>query len=233
MQFAYLVGSIALFIIWLFIFQKLKSKESKAEMIKVSLVTSLLGLTEPIFVPKYWNPPTLFDLAQKTGFDIESLILAFAIGGIAVSAYEIFARVDHQKISAHEMHLKRHRLHLLALLAAPVSFIIFYASTPLNPIYSTILALVIGAVATFYCRPDLVKKMTVSGFIFLIIYFIFFVIFNLFSPGYIEKVWNLKDISGVLILGVPLEELAFAFALGLMWSSVYEHLTWRSLKILG
>lgn len=40
----------------------------------------LLGFTEPLFVPAYWNPPTLFDLAQRTGFDIESLIFTFAIG---------------------------------------------------------------------------------------------------------------------------------------------------------
>ena len=52
MQIAYLIGSVALFIIWLFIFLKLKSRDSKGEMIKVSLATSLLGLTEPIFVPK-------------------------------------------------------------------------------------------------------------------------------------------------------------------------------------
>lgn len=76
MQYAFLIGSIFLFLIWLFIFLKLKLKESKTEMAKVNLATSLLGLTEPIFVPEYWNPPTIIDLAQKTGFDIESIIFA-------------------------------------------------------------------------------------------------------------------------------------------------------------
>jgi hypothetical protein len=41
-------------------------------MWRVSLVTAAFGLTEPIFVPEYWNPPSLFELAQRTGFDIES-----------------------------------------------------------------------------------------------------------------------------------------------------------------
>jgi hypothetical protein len=31
-------------------------------------------LTEPLFVPDYWNPPSLFDLARRSGFDIESVI---------------------------------------------------------------------------------------------------------------------------------------------------------------
>lgn len=228
-QLAYLIGSLFLLLIWVLIFFKLKSKDSRKRMIKISLATSFLGFTEPIFVPKYWNPPTIFDLAQKTGFDIESLIFAFAVGGIAVSTYEIFTKVDNQKISVHEMHQKRHKLHLLALFAAPISFVFFFALTPLNPIYSTILALVVGAIATLYCRPDLKRKMAVSGFIFLAIYFLFFIIFNRIFPGYTEEVWNLKEISAVLILGVPLEELVFAYVLGLMWSSVYEHLTWRRL----
>ena len=35
-----------------------------------SLFTMPFGFTEPLFVPEYWNPPSLFNLAQSTGFDI-------------------------------------------------------------------------------------------------------------------------------------------------------------------
>lgn len=229
MQNAYLIGSLFLFVIWLFTFLKLKSKNNRSEMIKVSLATSLLGLSEPIFVPEYWDPPTIFDLAQKTGFDIESLIFAFAVGGIVTSAYELINSKGHLRLSEHQMHDPRHKMHLYALIAAPISFTIFFVLTNLNSIYSTIISLLVGALATFYCRPDLGKKMAASGFIFLVLYFLFFLVFNLIFPGYTEKVWNLKDISGILILKVPIEELLFAFSLGLMWSSIYEHLTWKKL----
>lgn len=53
----------------------------------VSLATAPFGLTEPLFVPEYWNPPTLFDLAQRTGFDLESLIFCFGIGGVSSVLY--------------------------------------------------------------------------------------------------------------------------------------------------
>jgi hypothetical protein len=46
------------------------------------------GLTEPLFVPRYWDPPSLFNLAATTGFDIESLIFCFAIGGIGAVLYD-------------------------------------------------------------------------------------------------------------------------------------------------
>ncbi|MBI3984343.1 MAG: hypothetical protein HY344_00160 [Candidatus Levybacteria bacterium] len=45
-------------------------------------------------------------------------------------------------------------------------------------------------------------------------------------PGYVEAVWNLKAISGILIVGIPIEELLFAASLGAMWSSIYEHFSW-------
>ena len=56
-------------------------------MIRASVPTAAFGLTEPLFVPAYWNPPSLFDVAQRTGFDIESLIFCFAISGIGAAGY--------------------------------------------------------------------------------------------------------------------------------------------------
>jgi hypothetical protein len=66
----------------------------RRKMLRVSMATSLLGLSEPIFVPEYWNPPSLFDLAQRTGFDIESLVFCFAIGGIGAVMYNALANKD-------------------------------------------------------------------------------------------------------------------------------------------
>jgi hypothetical protein len=53
------------------------------------------------------------------------------------------------------------------------------------------------------------------------------------APGYIERVWNLADLSVVLIAGIPLEELAFGFAFGLYWAGVYEHFAWKRGEVHG
>ena len=102
--------------------------------------------------------------------------------------------------------------------------------TDLNPIYATFIALIGGGLFTWYCRPDLKKRMFVSAFIFLGIYFFYFLTLIAMYPGYVERVWNLKAISGILILGIPLEELLFALSFGFIWSSIYEHIAWRKLK---
>ncbi len=229
-QLAWLLWSLILIAIWVIVYAFLKSKESKKEMLVASLWTSLLGFTEPFFVPMYWNPTSLFDLAHRTGFDIESFIFSFGIGGIAVALYERIHRTSHLQIKTHERHLPRHRYHLAALLSAPAIFFALYFGTSLNPIYDAFIALVVGGLATWYCRPDLKKKMITSAFLFLGLYFLYFLTLIALYPGYVEQIWNLPALSGILVAGVPLEELMFAFGVGFLWSSVYEHMAWRKLK---
>lgn len=198
-------------------------------MLHVSLWTSLLGFTEPLFVPEYWSPPSLFNLALKTGFDIESIIFSFAIGGIAVVIYELIFKSRHIAISNKEHNSSRHRFHIWTILSAPIVFVLLLLVTNLNPLYSAIIAMILGGLATWYCRPDLKKKMIASAFIFLVIYFFYFLTLIAIAPDYVEQVWNLKAISGILILGVPLEELLFALSFGFIWSSIYEHVMWKKL----
>lgn len=225
MRYAFLLGSAGLLLIWLAVWIR-TDPTRRPQMLRVSAATGLFGLSEPFFVPAYWNPPTLFDLAHKTGFDIESLVFSFAVGGIATAIYGALRSTKQNMVTAAERHRPRHRLHRLALAVAPVVFVVLAATTNLNPIYITIAALFAGAVATGVCRPDLITKMIVSGIVFVGLYFAFFVTFNVIYSGYIGQVWNLPALSGVSIAGVPLEELLFAFSFGLMWSSVFEHLTW-------
>jgi len=224
-MYEWLYGSLGLLLIWLIFF--IIKKEIRKEMLLGSLLTMPFSLTEPLFVPEYWNPPTLFDLAQKTGFDIESLIFCFAVGGIAIIFYEVIFKVKHIKMSMKEHHSKRHRFHNLALLLPFITFIILFSFAEFNIIYIVLIAMFVGIIAAMLCRPDLNKKMIYTGFLFLILYFLlFFGLIEILSPGYIEKVWNFSMISGILIFGVPLEELLFGFGFGALWSSWYEHFKW-------
>ena len=220
----WLTASLVLLSVWLLIW--LVKPKLRKEMFWVSIFTAPFGLTEHLFVPEYWSPPSLFNLASRTGFDIESFIFSFAIGGIGAIMYEALLRVNHQEISKHERHRKKHRLHLLALASPVIVFLPLQLFTKLNPIYSASIAMFVGGIAAIFCRPDLKRKVWIGGLSFLALYFGFFLLFNLGYPGLVQEVWNLSAISGVLLLGVPLEELIFAFTFGMLWSSIYEHVLW-------
>src|SRR3990167_4692536 len=219
----WLIFSLILLLIWIIIFIFSRSKK---EMLIVSAFTMPFGLTEPLFVPEYWSPPSLFNLAASTGFDIESLIFSFAIGGIGSIIYEAIFKSKHRKMNLREKHHQRHKYHLLSLFSPVIVFLPLFLFTKLNPIYSASLAMFIVGIAAMFCRPDLKKKIVYGGTLFLVLYFLFFIFFNNLYPYAVERFWNLSVLSGILILKVPLEELIFAFTFGMMWSSVYEHIGW-------
>ncbi|MEO8310539.1 MAG: lycopene cyclase domain-containing protein [Caldimonas sp.] len=202
----------------------------RSVMWRVSLVTALFGVTEPLFVPAYWNPPSLFELAQRTGFDIESLIFAFAIGGIGAVLYDTLTRRQLVSIDPAERAAPTHRLHLTALLLPFVAFVPLYF-LPWNPIYPVLVCLVLGALASVWCRPELKRKTLIGGLLFFGLYAVFMLGLKWFAPGYIEAVWNLGALRAGLVYGIPAEELLFGFAFGLYWSGVYEHFSWSTLLI--
>jgi len=186
-------------------------------------------LTEPLFVPDYWNPPSLFDLARRSGFDIESVIFSFAIGGIGAVLYNLLTGRALLPISAADRHSPRHKMHYWALTTPFLSFPLLYLFR-WNPIYPAIVAMTLGAAATMLCRPDLVRKTWMGALLFLAYYSLFLLGLEWTAPGYIARVWNLDALSGLNIFGMPLEELLFAAAFGAYWSGVYDHFTWKTLS---
>jgi hypothetical protein len=98
---------------------------------------------------------------------------------------------------------------------------------PWNPIYADIAAMVVGAIAAVLCRPDLKPNTLLGGVLYLAFYTIFLLGLKWSLPGYIEQVWNLKALSGIVIYGLPIEELMFGFSFGLVWTGIYEHFTWK------
>ena len=210
MQYVWFIWSLIILALWAVFY--LFKKDSRKEMLKMSLITMPFGLTEPLFVPDYWLPPSLFN-----------------IGGIGTVLYNLIFKRGLAEISHSERNHSRHRLHIYILFIPAAVFIILALFTSLNHIYCGIIALFIGGLATLYCRPDLKGKIWVGGILFTILYFIYFGSILPFYPQYVELYWNLDNLTHILILGIPIEELLFAFTFGMYWSGLYEHLYWRKL----
>lgn len=223
-KYIWLVWALAFLIPWGGLY--VAFSEQQRIMLQSSLLTSLFGLTEPIFVPEYWNPPSLFDLAQRTGFDIESLIFCFGIGGVGAVLYNGLTRKRLVPMDHHERNSRRHRFHRVALGSPFVVFVVLYF-LPVNPIYPGIAALFAGGLSGVLCRPDLLNKTLIGGTLFTAFYLFFLAVLEIMAPGYIARVWNLPALSGVMVGAFPIEELLFGFGIGAYWSGVYEHLAWR------
>ena len=224
-HYAWLLWSSAFLVPWSVLF--LANPGQRRAMWRISLVTALFGFTEPIFIPRYWNPPSLFELARRTGFDIESFVFAFAVGGIGMILYNVTSRRQPIPLDIGERGHRRHRFHR-AVLVAPFALLAPAFLLPWNPIYPSLLCLAVGALGSIICRPDLTRNTIAGGALFLGLYGVFMLALRWFAPGYIAAVWNLPALSGVLLYGIPLEELLFGLTFGMYWSSVFEHITWRA-----
>jgi len=207
--------------VWFFFFAS--KSHLRRQMLWVSLFTALTGLAEPLFVPRYWNPPSMLNLAATTHFDIESIVFSWGTGGIASVLYETTLNVRHRKMASDERRREHRWVHMFSLAVMPAVFCFLVFLTGLNPIYCVSIALFSGSLAAAVCRPDLGWNTLLGGLLFTGLYFVLFSIIVLLFPSF-SGAWNLSDISGILVMGVSLEELMFAFTFGMMWSGVYEHI---------
>lgn len=223
-HYVWLLWSLGFGAVWGVVFVANPGK--RRAMWRTSLVTALFGVTEPLFVPEYWNPPSVFELARRTGFDIESFIFAFAVGGIGMILYTTIGRRESAPVPAEHRGHRRHRFHRAALIV-PVVLLVPGFLLPWNPIYPALVCLALGALLAVLCRPDLLANTLLGGGLFLGLYAVFMLSLVWLTPGYIREVWNLPALSGVLVFGIPLEELFFGLTFGMYWSGVYEHVMWQ------
>ena len=223
-RYVWLIWSAAFLLPWTVLF--VTRPMLRTRMWWASALTAPFGLTEPLFVPAYWNPPSLFDLAQRTGFDIESLVFSFAIGGLAAAGYRAIAPAAEFRLNHRTRKAANHRWHLAALVS-PFGVFLILLATPWNPIYAGIGAMLTGAISTLFCRPDLTRSALMGGLLFFTLYLVFLLGLKWLWPGYIDAVWNLPDLVQWRPAGLVLEELLFGFAFGMYWSCVYEHVAWR------
>jgi hypothetical protein len=208
---------------WLALYARFRSH--RRVMLRASLMTLPFSLTGPLFIPEYWSPPSLFNLAVRTGFDIESPIFCFGIGGVAAVLYTVISRRVVEPMPQEIRLRASHALHVAALLSPTLIFVVL-AFSNLNVMHSAIVALIIGGVAIALCRRDLFKQMWIGGVIFLGYYLLFLAGLRVTGGDYIERVWNMKALSGMTFLSFPVEELMWAFAFGAYWSGLYEYFTW-------
>lgn len=220
----YLWGVLLIVPIWLYIF--ISRRRSRQEMVYMGLLFGLAAavIARVYALSDYWNPPYLFGSA----FNVEDFLYGFFYGGIATELYEaIISREDSDRKSA-----KHYWLLALLFLVTLLSFIVLVDIFHFNSILAHIVPPIVAGVCTAMLRQDLIGKAVLSGFALVIFTTAWYSVLLWIFPHAIEQSWRLENLSGVLLLDIPLEEYIFAFSLGFGGSFFYEAVTGRRLRKL-
>jgi hypothetical protein len=225
-HYSYLVGAVIFGVAWIacFIFGRTYRRETRWG----TLIAAPMALTSLLFVPQYWTPPSLFDLDQKIRVGIEDFLWAAAVGGIASVVGEIL--VKERLAAIRKSRRKRHYVPFVLVVVLFVALEFWHHNKTMD---NTIISFAAGALVLAYLRRDLIPLMLTSTASFTVLYFILFLWVLLLYPQFVQRFYNLPNLLGIYVHGVPIEELLFAATGGAIWSVAYEYVHGYRLEAAG
>ena len=190
-------------------------KADKNVRLKMMIFGSIFGLMAVIFdymYLNYWNPVYLFD-----NFHFEDFMYGFLFAGILPGINNIFGR--------YKMKGKLKANYILGFIYIFLIVAIFYLITVIlkcNYIYALSLApLIIGIISYIKVKgkiTDILVTIIASLTITILVYNIILIIY----PRAINNHFFIQNISGIIILNIPIEEILFAICLAVGCTYTYE-----------
>jgi hypothetical protein len=214
----YLYGSLLIFLVWL-VFYALR-KDLRRQLWVMSLLTAPLGLSELFFVPEYWRPLTVF----KTPISLEDFLFSFVVGGVGAVAYEVFFA---RRIAVIERGVGYYRQRSLVFLG-PLSLLVlwFFAGWRFMP--SVLVGMLVTLLLMLVLRRDLFWPAIFAGGFLALLHLLVLLILRHFFPLMLLQ-WNVTNLQGVLLAGIPIEEVLWAFLTGANVAVFYEF--WRPAEL--
>jgi len=212
--YTYLFGTGIFMIPWI-IFYILR-KDLRKEMIVMSIFGAIMGFVTSYlwWTIDWWEPVTM----TGTRVGIEDILLGFFNGGIAAIAYEVFFKrtYSHVKRRGREKEI----VVLIVTMTLLISFLFWIIK--LHSFISCVLMLIYGFLFIAILRKDLITPAIINGFFMMLISIPVYLACEFVSSGWIHRMWQFKYLSGILVLGIPIEDLIFYFQFGLFIGPLYK-----------
>ncbi|PIQ68389.1 MAG: hypothetical protein COV91_04445 [Candidatus Taylorbacteria bacterium CG11_big_fil_rev_8_21_14_0_20_46_11] len=227
---AYFIGELVMFLPAFLLFFFLR-KDLRREMMIAGFVFGLVAfLSEPIFILHYWHPEYIFPLSYGNIAlgSMEDFLYGFLKGGIAAVIFEVLCAKGFYVKRIRTHHWKRTLIPIFG--AATALFIVPMMLWDWNPIYTSAFTILVFLVALILYRSDLVLEACISGVLVTVLTFIGFKLLLALYPGLIEAWWKRDNLSGIMLSGIPIEEMLESFVVGFFGGPFYEFFNGLRLK---
>lgn len=215
-KFTYFSGTLLFMAYWLYFW--IKFKDNRRQMLLFGVIFAVLGPVSGVlwFTADWWYPDTI--LGYKTG--IEDVLLGFSHGGISSVIFLLFFREKHDL----KLKINIFRGIILFSLVMLITVIVFLFFN-INSFYANCIGIATGMIYVFAQRRDLLFISFLSGIMMMIFSVPVYALLSFLSPGWVETAWMLDNLSGIVWMGAPIEDLAWYFFVGASISIMYPYFT--------
>jgi hypothetical protein len=185
----------------------LLKKDQRRPLILSGLLSLPCSLTTFYFVPEYWQPVRLFGFT----LGIEDTLFSFSTGTIA---WFPAAMVYSPKLPDTALTSVLPRYLWIAVVATAVMLITRSLSLPV--MLQAIIGISVMGLLLALRKPRSLPIALFTGICFALSYTLLLAALFILFPGFFTQ-WTHANLSGTLILGVPVEEIVWAFFFGSCW----------------
>lgn len=213
-MFPYLIFSLLLFLVFA-LGLTLIPVRFKRSVYQSAMLSAPISLASFVFVPGYWNPKRI--VPYEIG--PEDVIFSFSTGGIIWLFIILIISLKYDVRHNGRIFFKQYAGFLF--FGSLLFFLVWL--TRVNIMLATIITVLIIGIWILLYRRDYLILSIIGALIFTLFYFCilkgFFVMFPEF-PGQ----WSMEELYGIQILGIPLEEIMWAFSTGAVWPLIVAYL---------
>lgn len=177
------------------------------------------AFTESLFYPDYWEPRFLFDLAHRIGFGIEDVLFVVGLAAFTSTAYAAVTGARYVSDGRQRRTEVIRRAVVVLVVTFAMVGIAFLLDIPM--IYAAPPIMLVMTVVLCWLRRDLVVVGAVGALISTLVYGLLCWLFLALFPDAFTSTWHTKEFLNIFVLGLPLEEILYAFGAGAAASVTY------------
>lgn len=226
----FLYVSLALFVVWCAVF--FLSKKTRQEQLTMSVIGLALS-PGAILIASLDNEVPGASVGGSIG--VEDLLFAFAVFGLAAVIYQVVLGKHAKKLRGDRIFLSHPASHWLAHLVISLGVWTCVAlSLTVVLALTAAQAVVVGGllVGTYVIadRKDLMFNALLSGiFISVLVFAAEQVFFVRMFPDAAPAFWQARHLSGLMLGGIPVEEIVWSGVVGFAIGPLYEYM--REIKL--
>jgi hypothetical protein len=200
-RYAYLSGALLYLLLWGLVF--LSRADLRREMVWMGALSVFYAVPHELLIwtRDWWHPQTI----TGTTVGVEDLLYAFGNGGVLAAVFALVFRLQARPAGAT---LSMPYLAMPYAINALLPLVLVFA-LGLHSFVASALGALLAVALILRARPDLLGAAVGSAVLGTLVSFPFYWLMRVLLPGYIASTWYLERLSGIDLLGIPVEDVVW------------------------